>query len=105
LKLAVSEVKKASAPKATARPCNVRDDELFIPKAPKPDHHYRKAYKRRKPQPSPCLEVRRAPLHPSFKRVVASICPFSGLSRRELEEHVAGILAMVDEADRREVKA
>lgn len=49
----------------------------------------------------PQLAVREAQKHPSFSRVVASICPFSGLSRDELEQHVAGVLAMVDEADRR----
>ena len=50
---------------------------------------------------SPRLAVREAQKHPSFSRVVASICPFSGLSRDELEQHVAGVLAMVDAADNR----
>ena len=43
--------------------------------------------------------------HPMFGVTVANCCPFSGLSRAELEQHVAGILAMVDEADRRKERA
>jgi hypothetical protein len=94
----ISRKRLELVPKAQARPCEVPWEELTPPEIPK---RYAKGRKKKPIQPPSYLAVREAPRHPSFKRVVRSICPFSGLSRVELEQHVAGILAMVDEADRR----
>jgi hypothetical protein len=97
LKLAVSEERKARVPEREARLGK-------IPRRPtKPPKRARKSsllpagerFDLGADIPASLLR------HPAFKRVVGSICPFSGLSRAELEQHVAGILAMVDEADRR----
>jgi hypothetical protein len=105
LKLKVSEERKARVPKAKARLCDVPWEEPPPNPPRRRGPQYGKAKKRRRtPQPS-YLIVREAPKHPSFSRVVGACCPFSGLSRAELEQHVAGILAMVDEADRRKGRA
>ena len=92
MKLVVSEERKARLPEREAR----------LDKRPrKRSSQYGKTKKRKTfdavaDLPASVLQ------HPSFKRIVRSICPFSGLSQAGLEQHVAGVLAMVDEADRRE---
>ena len=44
------------------------------------------------------LELR---FHRGCDRIAAAICPFSGLTNDELSDHLAGILRIIDEADRR----
>jgi hypothetical protein len=42
--------------------------------------------------------------HRGCDRITAAICPFSGLTNDELSDHLAGILRIIDEADRRPQK-
>ena len=39
--------------------------------------------------------------HRGCDRIAAAICPFSGLTNDELSDHLAGILRIIHEADRR----
>jgi hypothetical protein len=62
----------------------------------------RRRKRSRDPLPWPAKSQPALTRHPSFRRVVRAVNPvWSGLSRRELEQHVAGVLAVVDAADNR----
>ena len=62
----------------------------------------RRRKRSRDPLPWPAKAQPSITQHPSFRRVVRAVNPvWSGLSRRELEQHVAGVLAVVDQADKR----
>jgi hypothetical protein len=87
LRQAIDVAQREKIPKTEAR-LKVAPDVV-------PDRVYRKAQKKKIVEPPPYLATQEAPLHPSFARVVAACCPFSGLNREELENHVTGILAMI----------
>jgi hypothetical protein len=105
---ATREIAKAERDRLARERIPEREARLSIVREPAVERphpwNYGKAQKRAPTCPPayrPWQAVRDAPRHPSFNRVVRACCPISGLTRAALEQHVAAVLQMVDDADRR----